>query len=68
MSLFTFLNVATKIFLNPALAGVAQWIECSPTNLKVAGSIPSRARVWVVGQVPSWGRVRGKPMDVSLTH
>ena len=25
-----------------ALAGVAQWIECRPTNHRVAGSIPSQ--------------------------
>ena len=25
-----------------ALAGVAQWIECRPTNQRVAGSIPSQ--------------------------
>ena len=42
-----------------ALAGVAQWIECRPANQKVTGPIPVRTRAWVVGQVPSWGCVRG---------
>ena len=34
------LNVLEK--LEVALAGVAQWIECHPTNQGVAGSIPSQ--------------------------
>ena len=42
-----------------ALAGVAHWIECEYVNQRVAGSIPSRAHAWVVGQVPSMGCVRG---------
>ena len=28
-----------------ALAGVAQWIECQPTNQRVTGSIPSIQRM-----------------------
>ena len=38
-----------------ALAGVSQWIECWPANQRVAGSIPSQAHAWVVGQVPIRG-------------
>ena len=41
-----------------ALAAVAQWIECWPANLRVAGWIP-RAHDWVAGQVPSRGHTRG---------
>ena len=50
-----------------ALAGVAQWIERWPVNLKVTGSIPS--------QGPGLGCGRGSPFggkrevtDVSLAH
>ena len=56
-----------------ALAGEAQWIEGQPVNRKVAGWIPSRARAWVVGQAPRWGRARGNRsmcllhMDVCLS-
>ena len=39
---------------SPVLAGVAQWMECLPTNQNVAGSIPSH-----VGQVPDRGLARG---------
>ena len=42
-----------------AVAGVAQWIDCWPAIYSVARSIPSQAQAWVVGQVPSRGRVRG---------
>ena len=43
-----------------ALAGVAQWTEHQPANQRVTGWIPSlQAGAWVVGQVPSRGRVRG---------
>ena len=49
--------IEKQIFL--ALAGVAQWIEREPVNERVAGSIPSQGTCLVVGQVPSWGCVRG---------
>ena len=39
-----------------ALTGVAQWAGCHSAERKVTGSIPVRAHVWVVGQVPGWGR------------
>ena len=39
-----------------ALAGVAQWTECWPTNQGVIGSIPGQATCRVA---PNWGRVRG---------
>ena len=41
-----------------ALADVAQWIDCWPMNLKVAGSIPVRAHAWLANQVPSWEHAR----------
>ena len=34
-----------------ALAGVVQWIECSPANQRVAGSIPSPG-TWMAIKVP----------------
>ena len=36
---------------SPALEGVAQWIECWPVNLRVAGSIPSQGTY--LGRGPS---------------
>ena len=48
-----------SITKNLALAGVAQWIE---HRLQTKGSLvwfPVRAHAWVVGQVPSRGRMRG---------
>ena len=42
-----------------ALAGVTQWIE---RRLQTKGSpvrFPVRAHACVVGQVPSWGHMRG---------
>ena len=44
---------------NGSLAGVAQWIEYQPVHQKVAGSIPSLGMPGFVGQIPSWGHVRG---------
>ena len=32
-----------NIYIDLAIAGVAQWTECQPTNSKVAGSIPSQS-------------------------
>ena len=43
-----------------ALAGVAQWIECWPTNQRVAGSI--------LGQGACLGCRPLREIDASLTH
>ena len=50
------------------LAGVAQWIECRPTNERVAGSIPSQGTLLGCGPgwAPSRGSMRGNHTDVSL--
>ena len=45
--------------MKPALAGVAQWIECWPANQRALVQFPVRAHAWVAGQVSSWGRMRG---------
>ena len=50
---FYFLSYVLKI--NLALAAVAQWIECWPTNQRVASSMPSQGNAWGAGQVPSRG-------------
>ena len=42
-----------------ALAGVTQGTECQPVDQRVFGSSPVRVHAWVLGQVPSRGRVRG---------
>ena len=50
--------VLSKILIQ-ALAGVAQWLSA---GLRIKGLLvlfPIRAHTWVVGQVPSRGRVRG---------
>ena len=52
-------NLTLKKYNMMALAGMAQWIEHRPANQRVAGSIPSGGTLWVVGQVPSRGHVRG---------
>ena len=39
----------------PALAGVAQWIECWPENQRVAGSIPSQGMCLSCGPSPLFG-------------
>ena len=39
--------------------GVAQWIECQPTNQRIVVRFPVRAHTWVAGQDPSRGCVRG---------
>ena len=52
---------------NPALAGVAQWIECRPENQRVTGSIPSQGTVLSCGPGPQWGVHGRQPhTDVSL--
>ena len=35
-----------------ALAGVAQWVECGPTNQRIAGLVPSQGTCLVCGPGP----------------
>ena len=50
-----------------ALAGVAQWIECRPTNQRVTGSIPSQGTHLGCGPGPHWRMHERQPhIDVSL--
>ena len=42
-----------------ALARVAQWIEHHPATKGSGVGFPIRAHAWVLGQVPSGGRMRG---------
>ena len=51
--------------LNPALAGVAQWIECRPADRGVAGLIPSQGTCLGCGPGPQLGRER-QPIAISL--
>ena len=53
---------------NLALAGVAQWIECSLQSKGSLVQFPVRAHAWVSGLVPSRGSVRGNHtlIDISL--
>ena len=48
---------ATKNF--PALARVAQWIECGLQTKGLLVQFPVRAHACIAGQVPSGGHVRG---------
>ena len=64
-------GVVSAVFLNnnfPALANVAQWIECWPVNQKVTGSIPHQGTCLGGGLVPQLGACKRQPIDVSLTH
>ena len=55
-----------------ALAGVAQWIECQPVNLRITGSIPSQSTCLGCGAGPQL-EARGSRLmylshiDVSLS-
>ena len=52
----------SELFFNLKFSrlGLAQCAGHCPVNRKVAGyRFQVRAHTWVVGQVPSWGRVRG---------
>ena len=50
-----------------SLAGVAQWIECQPTNQRVTGSIPSQGTCLGCGPGPQGGVHERQPhTDVSL--
>ena len=53
---------------DPALPGVAQWIECQPVNQKVAGSIPSQGTSLGCGPGTQLGTCEKQPIDVSPTH
>ena len=51
----------------PALAGVAQWIECWPANQRVAGWIPCQGTCLGSRPGPQWAvRERQPHTDVSL--
>ena len=50
-----------------ALAGVAQWIEHGLQTKGLPVQFPLRAHAWVVGQVPSTGRVRGNHTLIVLS-
>ena len=56
-----------SIFLKDALMPWLVWIECQPANQGSLVWFPVRARVWVVGQVDSWGHARGKG-SMCLSH
>ena len=49
-----------------ALAGVAQWIECQPVNLKVTGSSPGQGTYLGCGPGPQLGACERLPINVSL--
>ena len=51
-----------------ALAGVAQWMECQPTNRKVAGLISSQGSCLGCGPAPQLGARERQLIAVSLTH
>ena len=54
------LQIHLKKVQSPALAGVAQWIECWPVKQRVASLIPS------LGHKPGlWAR---SPLGLSLIH
>ena len=53
--------------IKPALAGIAQWIEC---GLRTKGSLvqfPVRAHAWVVGQIHRRGCMRGNHILMFLS-
>ena len=51
-----------------ALAGVAQWIECWPTNQRVTGLIPSQSTYLCYKPGPQKGAHERQPhIDVSLS-
>ena len=50
------------------LAGVAQWIEHQPVNLKVAGSFPGRGTCPGCWPGPQLGACERQPIDISFTH
>ena len=52
--------------MRQALAGVAQWIECLPANLRVTGSIPCQGTRLGSRPGPQLGVCERQPTDVSL--
>lgn len=50
-------NKQTKESKKSTLARVPHLAECCPANKEVAVLV--RAHVWVAGEVPGWGGVRG---------
>ena len=50
-----------------ALTGVAQWIEHGLQTKRLLVQFLVRAYAWVVGQIPSWGHVRGNHTLVFLS-
>ena len=46
-----------------ALTGVAQWVECCPTNPKVAGLIPGQGTRLGCGFGPQLGACERQPID-----
>ena len=57
-----------KIFLNIALAGVAQWTEWWPVNQRSPVRFLVRAHAWVVGQVPDQGVCERQRIDIPQSH
>ena len=45
--------------MNTALAGVAQWIECTLGTRQSPVQFTVRAHAWVAGQVPRMGCTKG---------
>ena len=45
-------RIHTEIGKVPALAGLAQWVECQTANQKIAGSIPSQGTCLGCGPGP----------------
>ena len=62
-----FLSLILSKIMENALAGAAQWIECGPSNQRVAGSIPSQGTCLGCGPGPQWEALERQPhIDVSL--
>ena len=61
LTLHNCISSITYIFkrLTPAMAGVAQWIECGLWTKGSPVQFPVRAHAWVASQVPSGGHMRG---------
>ena len=51
-----------------ALAGVAQWTECQPANLKVGGSIPGQGTCLGCEPGPHLEGCERQWIDVCITH
>ena len=62
------MKCVTKEFLKPALAGVAQWIECQPVNWKDTGLILSQGICLSCTPGPQLRAWERQPIDISLAH